>query len=350
MKNIKVRPFNFCLAIAVPVVLSASFAWGVTPNARTFTDGQKTNVQGVIISREGDTLKLRADDDSIGTIDLTNTTKIQLKKGFLRGKATQTQDVLVSGLHVEVQGKGNSKGDLVADKVYFDPSSMRASRSIDTRVSPLEARAGTLEGRASTLEGRATQMEGRASSIEGKQGQLEEGQRQLGTQVGQVKGDADRANQGVVAVNTRVGDIDNYDVKDSATVYFKLNSAVLSEEAKNALDDLAKKAQNEKGYMLDVEGFADTTGKALRNQSLSEARANAVIHYLEQQANIPVRRILAPTGMGTSHEVADNKTAQGRKMNRRVEVKVLVSQGLVGTNGGPATPADASTKPDSSAH
>jgi outer membrane protein OmpA-like peptidoglycan-associated protein len=186
--------------------------------------------------------------------------------------------------------------------------------------------------------------------MENRQGQLEEQQHQqgtqigqLGNQVGQVKNEADQANQGVQIVNGRVGDIDNYDVKDTATVYFKLNSAVLSAEAKKDLDDLAQKALAQKGYMLDVEGFADTTGKATINQQLSEARANAVIHYLEQQANIPVRRILAPTGMGTSHEVADNSTPQGRKMNRRVEVKILVSQGLVGANS--SVPADASTKP-----
>ncbi len=336
---------HFCLAIAAPVLMGASFAWGVTPNARTFTVGQETKVQGVIISREGDTLKLRADDDSIGTIDLTNTTKIQLKSGVIfHHKAAMTVDSLVPGLHVEAQGKGNEKGDLVADKVTFDPSSMRASRQIDTRVSPLESRTGTLEGRAGTLEGRATQMESR-------QGQLEDKANQLGTQVGQVKAEADqanqgadKANQGVVAVNGRVGDIDNYDVKDSATVYFKLGSAVLAPEAKKDLDDLAAKALAQKGYMLDVEGFADTTGSAARNQQLSEARASAVIHYLEEQANIPVRRILAPTGMGTSHEVADNKTLEGRKQNRRVEVKILVSQGLVGMA---SPPSGASVKPAS---
>lgn len=351
MKNMNIKStVSSCLAMAAPLVLGAGLAWGVTPNARTFTEGQQTKVQGVIISRDGETIKLRADDDSIGTVDLTSETKIQLRRGIFHGKAVMSMDQLVPGLHVEAQGKGNAKGDLVADKVFFDPNSMKASRQIDTRVSPLEARAGTLEGRAGTLEGRASQMEGRASQLEGKEGQLEDGQRQLGTQVGQVKTDADKANQGVVAVNGRVGDIDNYDVKDTATVYFKLNSAVLSDEAKASLDDLAKKAQTQKGYMLDVEGFADTTGKAARNQVLSEARAQAVIHYLEQQANIPVRRILAPTGMGTSHEVAENTTANGRKMNRRVEVKVLVSQGLVGSNSMPNTPADASTKPDQSAH
>ncbi len=346
------RTLHFCLAMAAPVVLGTSLAWGVTPNARTFTAGQETKVQGVIISRDGNMIKLRADDDSIGTIDLTDTTKIQLRSGAIfKHKAPMNVDSLVPGLHIEAQGAGNDKGELVAKRVTFDPNSMRASRQIDTRVSPLESRTGTLEGRAGTLEGRAGQMETR-------QGQLEDQEHQLGSQVGEVKNTAEqanqgatKANQGVVAVNGRVGDIDNYDVKDTATVYFKLGSAVLSPEAKKDLDDLAQKATNQKGYMLDVEGFADTTGNLARNQQLSEARASAVIHYLEEQANIPVRRILAPTGMGTSHAAAENTTAQGRKMNRRVEVKVLVSQGLVGGSAS-STPADASTKPpaDATAH
>ena len=345
MKIIKIQTaVSSCVALAAPVIMGAGLAWGVTPTARTFTAGQETKIQGVIISRDGDTIKLRADDDSIGTIDLNSDTKIQLKSGafIFRHKATMNVDSLVPGLHVEAQGKGTDKGDLLAEKVTFDPNSMKASRQIDTRVSPLESRTGTLEGRTGTLEGRAGQ-------IENRQGQLEDQQHQLGNQVGQVKGEADKANQGVSTVNGRVGDIDNYVVKDTATVYFKLGSSVLSDESKHDLDDIAKKALAEKGYMLDIEGFADITGKAAKNQVLSEARASAVIHYLEEEANVPVRRILAPTGMGTSHEVADNTTSEGRKMNRRVEVKVLVSQGLAG-NTSSATAADASTKPDATSH
>jgi len=151
--------------------------------------------------------------------------------------------------------------------------------------------------------------------------------------VGQVKTSADQANQGVTDVNKRVSDIDNYDVKDSATVYFKLNSSTLSDDAKRDLDELAKKALAQKGYMIEIAGFADKTGNAATNQALSERRAQAVINYLQQDGDIPIHRILAPAGMGTSHEAADNKTAEGRKMNRRVEVKVLVNQGLVAASG-----------------
>ncbi len=303
--------------------LSSTLLVAVTPNTRTFTADESAKVQGVVVSRDGQVIKLRTDDDSIGTIDLTEGTKIVLKKGgLLRKKTAMDAASLVPGLRIEAEGKGNERGDLVADRVMFDPNSMRATRQIDTRVAPVEARTGTLEGRAGQLEGRAGQLETRA-------GQMEDQQKQTQQQVGQVKGEADQANQGVNDVNKRVTNLDNYQTTDTATVYFKLNSAVLSDEAKKDLDNLAQKALAQKGYMVEVAGFADSTGKATKNQVLSENRANAVTRYLEQQGNIPIHRIITPTGMGTSHEAASNDNAEGRKMNRRVEVKVLVNQGVV---------------------
>jgi OmpA-OmpF porin, OOP family len=323
------------MAILAPGLLTAALAIGmVTPNDRVFTKDQKAKVKGVIISKEGHTLKLRADDDAIGTVELTETTEIKMKHGmFGWSKSGMEANALVPGLHVEAQGTGNDKGELVAQKVVFDPNSMRASRQIDTRVAPIEARTGTLEGRAG-------QLEARAGTIENRQGQLEDTEKQTQQQVGQVKTqteqvktEADQANQGVTSVNKRVSDLDNYESKYSKTVYFKLNSATLSPQAKQDLDQLAQQALNEKGYMIEVAGFADTTGRAAVNQELSQRRANSVIQYLQQQGNIPLHRILAPAGMGTSHAVADNKTSSGRKMNRRVEVTVLVNQGVVAANG-----------------
>ena len=330
------------LALTSSLILTSAMALAVEPNARTFTADQDAKVQGVIVSKDGQTLKLRADDDSLGTIDVTNDTKIQMKRGMLAFGRKHAMDLgaLVPGLHIEAEGRGNEKGELVAKRVVFDPNSMRASRQIDTRVSPLESREGTLEGRAGTLEGRAGQMET-------KQGQLENTQKQTQLQVGQVKTSADQANQGVETVNGRVSNLDNYQPTDSATVYFKLNSAVLSDQAKQDLDGLAQKALAQKGYLIEVAGFADTTGKAARNQTLSDQRADAVTRYLEQHGNIPIHRILTPTGMGTSHEAAANDSAQGRKMNRRVEVKILVNQGVVAGSGASseAAPAGGATAP-----
>jgi outer membrane protein OmpA-like peptidoglycan-associated protein len=324
------KPFRNLLGFTTLALLPLTFTFGrVEPNTRTFTAGQQAKVDGVIISRDGQTIKLRGDDDSVGTIDLTNDTRIQLKHGVLRRKSVMNADSLVAGLRVEVQGKGNDKGDLVADRVIFDPNSMKASRQIDTRVAPVEARTGSLEGRAGKLEGQTGQLETRAGQMENRQGQLEGQEKQTQQQVGQVKASADQANQGVNDVNQRVSNLDQYQQKYKETVYFKTGSSVLSPSEKQKLDAVIQQTQNEKGYMVEVAGFADTTGNAALNQTLSEARANAVVRYLEQQGNIPIHRILTPTGMGTSHEAAENKTSAGRKLNRRVEVTVLINQGVV---------------------
>jgi outer membrane protein OmpA-like peptidoglycan-associated protein len=57
-----------------------------------------------------------------------------------------------------------------------------------------------------------------------------------------------------------------------------------------------------------------------------------VKQYLKEKADIPIDRILSPAGMGTTHPAADNSSSGGRKLNRRVEVKVLVNQGIAGAS------------------
>ncbi len=348
MKQLLLRkPVRTWLGFTMSALLPVALAFGmVEPNTRTFTAGQQVKVQGVIISRNGQMIKLRSDDDSIGTIDITDDTKIQLKHGLFSRKSAMNTDLLVAGLRVEAQGKGNERGELVADRVTFDPNSMKASRQIDTRVSPLEARTGGLEGRAGQLEGRAGQLEGRAGQMENRQGQLETQQTQTQQQVGQVKTTAEQASKGVTDVNQRVSSLDQYQQKYKESIYFKLNSAVLTSSEKQKLDTVIQQTQNEKGYVIEVAGFADKTGKTALNQALSEQRATAVVRYLEQQGSIPIHRILTPAGMGTSHEAADNSTSQGRKLNRRVEVTVLINQGLVtGTDQtAPSSPAPAAPK------
>lgn len=324
------------LAISTQGLLAASLVLAVEPNTRTFTADQKAKVKGVILSHDGNALKVRDENDNaVSTIDLSDSTKIELKHGIFgfRNHAMNTSS-LVPGLRIEADGKGTANGDLAADKVVFDPNSMRTSSQVDARVGPIESRTGQIEGRTGKLENRAGQ-------IEARQGQLEDTEKQTQQQVSQVKNEADQANQGVTDVNKRVSDLDNYQPTASTTVYFKINSATLSPDAKRDLDDIAQKALAAKGYLIEVAGYADTTGNARLNQALSERRADAVMQYLEQQGNIPIPRILTPAGMGTSHAAADNSTKEGRKMNRRVEVKLLVNQGLVGSNQSNGTPASA---------
>jgi outer membrane protein OmpA-like peptidoglycan-associated protein len=111
-------------------------------------------------------------------------------------------------------------------------------------------------------------------------------------------------------------------------VNFKTGSAVLSPDAKTKLDDIASKAMNAKGYVLEVSGYTDSRGSVNLNRALSQRRADAVIRYLIESHNIPLRRIVTPFGYGEMNPVAENNTREGREQNRRVEIKLLVNKGL----------------------
>jgi OmpA-OmpF porin, OOP family len=302
-------------------LVSSLLVFGAEDNAHAFRAGKKAKIQGVIVSKTNDVLKLRADDNSIATLDLTGDTRIELKSA-LGGRDPMDVQTLIPGLRIEAKGKGGEDGQLVAKEVLFDRDSLRVSREIGTRVLPLEARATTLEDQTAALDGRAGQMET-------KQGQLEQTEVQTQQQVTEVKTEAGQANEGVANVNQRINNLDNYQEVETATVYFQLNSSALSEEAKEGLDQLAQRVLTEKAYRIEVAGFADTTGSDSYNQTLSGERANVVVHYLEEHGNVPIYRIITPAGMGTSQEAAPNSTSEGRKLNRRAEVRVLVNQGEV---------------------
>jgi outer membrane protein OmpA-like peptidoglycan-associated protein len=111
-------------------------------------------------------------------------------------------------------------------------------------------------------------------------------------------------------------------------VNFRVGSSYLSPEAKAQLDEVAAAAQTMKGYQIEVTGFASADGATAANKRLSQRRAQAVIDYMIETHNVPLRRIGQSFGFGELQAVADNTTREGREQNRRVEVKLLVSRGL----------------------
>lgn len=112
---------------------------------------------------------------------------------------------------------------------------------------------------------------------------------------------------------------------------FAVGSSSISPEDLEELKKLAQKAIGLPGYIIEVKGFADASGNADMNEKLSRERAEAVIGYLIQQCNVPVRHVVAPGAMGESQPAASNESKEGRAENRRVEVTVLVNKGISGT-------------------
>jgi len=150
---------------------------------------------------------------------------------------------------------------------------------------------------------------------------------------------ADTANQGVqtatnrvATLETKVNSLDTYTVSGQPTsVTFKLGSAALTDEAKAALDTIAGQVSGQKsGYMLEIQGFTDSTGSENINANLSQRRAENVLRYLVSK-NVPLFRV-SIIGLGETNPVADNKTREGREQNRRVEVRTLRSAAASSTN------------------
>ena len=303
--SIKNRSFSFVCGVIL-FLAGTSVVMGQVSNAqrtpsptatyRAVPSGAKMKFQGVVIERNADTFTIRDRSRTDYQVRINDNTSIKTNGGFLRGGKKYPVTDILRGLIVEVEGRGDAQGQIVADKIRFNESDMRAAITSDTRVSPVE-----------------------------------ENQQKIAGQMDELYAIAQEARQQVAAVNERVSSLDDYDVKESVAVTFKVNSAVLSPEAKRQLDDFATRALAATGYMIEVSGHTDSTGGDAKNMRLSRDRAEAVVEYLTVNHKIPARRFITPMGYGKSEGVADNATAAGRAQNRRVEVKILANRGLNGS-------------------
>jgi outer membrane protein OmpA-like peptidoglycan-associated protein len=139
------------------------------------------------------------------------------------------------------------------------------------------------------------------------------------------------ANKAAVdAAIARFGQLDDYYIFDEATVYFANGKVTMDPKYRPQLLELAEKAKTINGFMIEVKGYASSDGSVSLNQQLSEDRANAVTNILVQQGHISLTRLLAPGAMGESHQVGNDKTAEGQAENRRVVVRVLQNKGIAG--------------------
>ena len=133
---------------------------------------------------------------------------------------------------------------------------------------------------------------------------------------------AERSLRRADVIEKNMEAMNKFEVAKSVTVLFPVNQAKLNNDAKADLDDIAKMTNGKDRYIIEVQGFTDKTGSALTNEQLSQARAESVARYLVNEHKIPVRSITT-LGSGYALPVADDKTRDGRKQNRRVEVRLF---------------------------
>jgi outer membrane protein OmpA-like peptidoglycan-associated protein len=289
--------------------------------SRTVVSGQKMKVKGVVTRRDADTFTVRDMNGVDTVVRLDDRTSVKTKGGFLRSGDNYAQTQILRGLNLEVEGRGNGSGELAAEKIRFNESDLRVASAVESRAAPLEDRASTTEAKLTEVEANAQRLSGQLDELAAVSNAARGGAKAA-------QATADAAVAGVNATNERISALDDYEPQTVAAVNFRSGSSILSTDSKTKLDEIATKALNAKGYVLEVSGFADTNGSIERNRVLSQRRADAVIRYLVENHSIPLRRIVTPYGFGETNPVADNTSKDGRAQNRRVEIKLLVNKGL----------------------
>ena len=178
-------------------------------------------------------------------------------------------------------------------------------------IDPLSARATQAEGRIEKAEGQIGSLGNRMSGVEGKLGQFE-------GRLGEVDAKAERALSAIS--NLRLERKIVIDMKDGAN--FAFNSASLPASAQREIDGFLSDLKGDagEGAMFVVAGHTDNVGTDAYNQALSERRVASVRDYVVGKGVDGGR--VSGQGFGESKPIADNKTAEGRAKNRRVEIKV----------------------------
>lgn len=179
-------------------------------------------------------------------------------------------------------------------------------------------------------------------AVQAKTVEVEQKAQAAGQQATQAQTLADTATHRVDTLQNTVANLDNYHVVTETSVHFGFDKDNLTKKAKEALDQLASDVPNTKGYIIAVEGGADSVGSQEYNYDLSQRRADAVIQYLASEHNIPAHKIYL-VGLGKDKPVESNKTRDGRAKNRRVDVRLMTN------TTGETTPAQQPSAPNPSA-
>ncbi|HKX84527.1 MAG TPA: OmpA family protein [Pyrinomonadaceae bacterium] len=314
-KKLSIATLALMIGVSGIIAQDAPVPQQTDAQLRSLTSGMKYKIKGAVVSKDDDNTFIVRDTTGVDTrVTVAPEASIKTKGGWFGGGDRIASNQIVRGLYMTVEGRGAGDGSLAATKIRFDEDDFRVAQSIDTRVSPAEERLTVAEQNQQRISGQIDELMAISNAARG------------GAKAAQETADA--AVAGVNATNARISALDEYVVQSTATVNFRVGSAVLSPEAKASLDEVATAASGLKGYEIEITGFASSDGGTQMNKKLSQRRAQAVIDYLVETHNVPLRRIGQSFGFGELQAVGDNTTREGREQNRRVEVKLLVSRGL----------------------
>lgn len=260
-----------------------------------------------------------------------------------------------------VYGLFLNRGFLLGCSVMALTTACATKKYVSRQIDPLQQRISAMEKKSSdqgaaieTLEADLSKTRERVIDLDGNLKQTAERAAQAGERAGQADAKAGQAASAAEAAQKsatdarsyaerRASDLErwventqNYKLVKSINVLFGNGRSDLDAEARAAIDEMAGAIAGLKRYLIEVQGYTDSTGPAAFNLALSQRRAEGVARYLNGAHKVPLRAIHV-LGSGSMSPVADNKTRAGRRQNRRVEIRLFAPEATTA----PATSAQA---------
>src|SRR5215475_1148459 len=265
----------------------------------SFSSAETTKVEGIIKSRNGETMTLQLSGGPDVVVLLSDETEVGQVQGALKARRKQmSMAALIPGLAVKVEGDYNDQSQFVATSVLFKGDDLEQAQA----------------------QANEAELQAQNAALKEQQAAIDKQQQEIA------------ANKAKIAANSaRFGQLDDFYILDEVTVYFDNGKVNVDPKYVPSLLELAQKAKIYNGYNIQVKGYASAVGSAALNQELSEERAESVTDILVQQGHVPLTNMLAPGAMGESRQVGNDKTEKGQAENRRVVVRALLNKGIAGT-------------------
>jgi outer membrane protein OmpA-like peptidoglycan-associated protein len=281
------------------------------------TLAETVKIEGVIVGGSGDEIVVQFGSGAELALQLTDNTEVSQTGGLFNTRNKQmAMAALIPGLNVKAEGVYNEHRQVLATSIKFKGNDLKDAQKIQAGMREVKVQN---EQQQEELDRKSAELKAQKEALEKQQAQLIEQQKQV------------EANKAAIAANTaRFGQLDDYYIWDEVTVLFGNGKVKVGSQYEPQLLALAEKAKTVDGYVIEVKGYASSAGNASINQKLSEDRAGNVTNILLQKGHIPLTRMLAPGAMGETHQVGNDKTAEGQAENRRVVVRVLQNKAIAG--------------------
>jgi outer membrane protein OmpA-like peptidoglycan-associated protein len=196
---------------------------------------------------------------------------------------------------------------------------------VQRQLSPIRNRVNELDDLTAANARQIKDVDARAQEgirqASAKANEADQHATEAGNRAQQADQTAQQASHRLNTVEQVVGNIDQYQPTSQTEIRFRPGQTVLSAKAKEALDGMTTNLRDQKGYIIEVQGFSANRGQA--GIQSSQALANSVVRYLVEKNEVPVYRVFV-MGMGNARMAASSDDPNSRPAHgNRVQVSLL---------------------------